>query len=148
MLKTPFTEDLPCKLTAHEKLLKSEQLSHKLADVEKLEEAKKAATSRYADQIKARVLEVKLLATEVRTGEEFRPIECTEMPRYSDMMVDIVRVDTGATVRSRPMQPSERQEELSIARRNEARKEDERPTNGKRKKPTEPAESIDQPEQH
>lgn len=111
-----FIESLPCALTAQEKLLKTDQLVEVLAQVTELEEAKKEAASSIKEQIQKKERESHKLAHELRTGHELRPIECIERPRYADLMVDKVRVDTGAVVSSRAMHPSEQQTTFDLDR--------------------------------
>lgn len=104
-----IVEPLPCALSAHEKMLKADKLVDVLREVGKLEDAKKDAAAGFKQKIDGKNVEARILAGEIRTGAEFRPVECVERPRYGDMMVDLVRLDTGAVVSSRAMHPSERQ---------------------------------------
>ena len=102
-------EDVPCKLTAEEQLLKSKQLCILARERATVDEQKKASAAMYKSQADSLDEQIKELVQEVHTGEEMRPIECFERPRYGDMLVDIVRTDTGALHRVRPMHPDERQ---------------------------------------
>jgi hypothetical protein len=113
-MQTTTVEKLPCKLNAQEKLLKGEQLAAKHGEIAQLEEAKKSAGSSFTSSIKQKKIECTQLAEEVRAGEELRPVECVERPRYQEMMVDLVRLDTGMVVSNRPMHPSERQAALEL----------------------------------
>lgn len=113
-MKTTMVEELPVKLDPHEKQLKGEQLSQAVNTVHELEEKKKSVTSDFAQKIKDANHKVYLLAQEVRTGEELRPVECYEQPRYSELLVDVIRQDTGACVRTRPMHPTERQQAMGF----------------------------------
>lgn len=102
-------EQLPCKLTGEEKLMKGDQLVRLAIEVRDLEAEKKALAS----GIKAKIDEAKEsmneLCREISTGEELRPIECMEHPRYDRMIVDIIRTDLGTVWKQRPIHPSERQ---------------------------------------
>jgi len=113
-MQTTSVEQLPCKLSAHEKLLKSDQMAAKHGEIAQLEAAKKSATSSFSSSIKQKQTELTQLAEEIRSGEELRPVECVEKPRYADLMVDLVRLDTGVVVTNRPMHPRERQSALEL----------------------------------
>lgn len=107
-------EQLPCKLSVEETLLKSRQLAQLSKDVSVLEEAKKAEQARFKTEIDDKESAISRLVQEVHSGEELRPVECYERPRYADMMVDIIRTDLATVVRSRPMHPTERQTALDM----------------------------------
>lgn len=107
-------EDLPCKLTADEKLLKGAQLVQLAVERRILEDQKKLATAKLKTEIDKKKDEIGLLVDQLHRGEEERPIECIERPRYDAMMVDIIRTDTGQVWRQRPLHPSERQEALDL----------------------------------
>lgn len=113
-MQTTSVEKLPCRLSPHEKMLKCDQMAAKHGEIGQLEEAKKSTTSSFNASIKQKKTEVTQLAEEIRSGEELRPVECIEKPRYQDMMVDLVRLDTGAVVSNRPMHPAERQSALEL----------------------------------
>lgn len=113
-MQTTRVEELPCKLDAQEKLLKSEQLAQKLGEIKQLEDDKKASAKRFGSEIEEKRGDASKLAQEIRTGSELRPIECTERARYADLMVDLIRLDTGEVVSSRPMHPQERQAALDL----------------------------------
>jgi hypothetical protein len=114
MSSVKTVERLPCKLTADEILLKARQLSQFSKDVDQLEDEKKAEAARIKADIEEKESAIKALMQEVYSGEEVRPVECVERPRYDALMVDLIRSDTGAVVSSRPMHPSERQTALDM----------------------------------
>ena len=111
-----FVQSLRCELTAEEKVRKSIELAEGVREVERLEAEKTANAKAFKDRLDARKLENTNLAYDVRTGTEERPVECYEVPRYDDLQVDIMRTDTmpHALVRSRNMQPHERQTQLDV----------------------------------
>lgn len=111
-MEATIVQDLPCKLTATEKLLKSDQMAKVHAKIVELELEKKAAGASLKTSIDARKTELALLAREIETGEERRPVECRERPRYRDLMIDIIRLDTGEVVATRSMEPAERQKAI------------------------------------
>lgn len=107
-------ENLPCKMTPQERALKSEQMAAKLDELNGIEAKKSAVTKQLGEDMKRVKAQLDSVGVEVRTGLEYRPIECTENPRYADGMVDLIRCDTGDVVRTRAMHPSERQEALDL----------------------------------
>ena len=52
------------------------------------------------------------LKAEVRSGREYREVECRLEPDFKAGIMQIVRVDTGEFVRSRPLRTDERQPPL------------------------------------
>lgn len=118
---------LDVDLTPDEVRHKGEQLAARLRDLEQLELALKD----YKDKHKTRVGELesvtRLLASEVRSRKETRPVECHEVKDYERGVVDLVRVDTGEVVETRGMDPGERQTRLFST------------TTGKAKEPKAPA---------
>jgi hypothetical protein len=115
MLNAPKTiEMVPCKLSAEESHLKSKQLCQLAIDRAELEQEKKSAASAIKAAIDSKEEKINDLVKEVHSGEELRPVECYERPRYIDNMVDLIRTDTGAVVRTRAMHPTERQTALDM----------------------------------
>jgi hypothetical protein len=132
-MQTPRTvEQLPCKLTGEELLLKSKQLAQLAKDRAALDDERKTAAARIKAAMDEKEAAMHALVDEVHSGEEQRPIECYERPRYPEGMVELVRSDSGAVVRSRPMHPSERQTALDMGEMPEL---DARPKRTKREAP-------------
>jgi hypothetical protein len=73
-----------------------------------IEDDKAEVTKDFAEQIKKQRRALDLLAHEVSTGTEVRPVECDLVPRRADEMMDVIRPDTGEVVSSRPWTQSER----------------------------------------
>lgn len=117
--------DLPCQMSEQERLLKSMALAQKLDELDRVQLEKKAANDAFKERLNACHDAVSSLSREVRTGMEERPIECTENARYDDMMVDLIRMDTGEVVSSRPMHPSERQQALQLSSSDDERDDDD-----------------------
>lgn len=107
-------ESLPCEMTPAELALKSSQMASKLDELNGVEAEKSRVTKKLGEDMKTLKAQLDHLGTEVRTGIEYRPIECYEVPRYERLKVDLVRMDTGEIVRSRAMHPNERQEALDL----------------------------------
>lgn len=114
MAQTKTVEQLPCQLTGEELLIKGQQLARLGDQVESLRASLKASAAATKAEIDAIEEKVVQLRREINRGEEERPIECLERPRYQDMIVDIVRVDLGTIVYHRPMHPSEKQLAMEV----------------------------------
>jgi uncharacterized FlaG/YvyC family protein len=113
-MQIDFTEKQPCELTRDEKLRKADQMAqHFKTRAEKEVEAKSIAEG-YKRELKTLDHEIADRAEEVRTGVEYRNVDCAERARYRDNQVDVIRLDTGEVVRSRPMTITERQDSLNF----------------------------------
>jgi hypothetical protein len=102
------THHLPVKLHQHEVLVKAQQAAAGLSTLKRIEDDKAEVTKDFAEQIKKQRRALDLLAHEVSTGTEVRPVECDLVPRRADEMMDVIRPDTGEVVSSRPWTRSER----------------------------------------
>ena len=109
-------ETLRVQLTPDERIQRGTALAKLNLELVQLEEQKAEAVRSWAEKIKAKKIEGGRLAHDVDTGTEERPIKCDERPRFGELVVEVVRRDTGEVVRTRPMLPEERQVPLSIVR--------------------------------
>lgn len=113
-MQSGFVEKLPCDLTRDEKLKKAEEMAEQLKARAELELTAKASADEFKQKLKQLDRTIGDRAEEVRTGLEYRQVECTERGRYRDNIVDVIRIDTGEVVRSRPMTVNERQDSLPL----------------------------------
>jgi len=113
-MTTKTIESLPCEMTTAELALKSSQMAAKLAELNGLEANKQQVTKQLGEDMKRVKLQLDNVGVEVRSGIEYRPTECYEVPRYRDLKVDLIRNDTGEVVRTRAMHANERQEALDL----------------------------------
>ena len=79
------THHLPVKLHQHEVLVKAQQAAKGLSTLKRIEDDKAEVTKDFAEQIKKKRRELDLLAHEVSTGTEVRPVECDLVPRRADI---------------------------------------------------------------
>ena len=110
------TEHLPCKLTDDEVAAEARRLATVTTELFDKEEAKKAAASGYADEIKQLKANQKVHADHVRTRTAWRFVECVEMYNGDSRMVELIRRDTGEIVTKRPATDADRQLALEGAR--------------------------------
>ena len=105
---------LPVKSNDAEFALDSKMLARTLREIDALEEEKKASNTRFKTEIDAKYAEVTKLRTVVETRMEDRLVECREEPDFGRSVVLIIRMDTGETVDTRPIEQADRQTELSV----------------------------------
>ena len=125
MVASSRLESLPCVLTPTEKQLKGDKLVKALEDKRKLEDEKKGVSERFKRLISGKEGEVELAAREISTGIEYRDVECKDVQVFARNQVDTVRLDTGEIVRSRVMQPNERQTAMEVGPGDEEQDDDE-----------------------
>lgn len=104
-----MVELLRVKLTQDEVVRKSAELARHLAESAQRREDQRALQRRFTEESKERERYEQELASDIVNGTEERPVECFEEPRFADLLVDIVRADTHEVIRTRAMQPGERQ---------------------------------------
>ncbi|RIL03121.1 MAG: hypothetical protein DCC71_15430 [Proteobacteria bacterium] len=107
-----FPERLPCPLTDDEVRQRGELLAMTLAEIAEIEEEFALERQRIRGEIKRRRERARGLTGEVSTRTEIREVACVRRILPDDERVEIVRVDTGEVVRTRPLTPEERQEAL------------------------------------
>lgn len=111
-MQSGFVEKLPCDLTRDEMLQKAEEMATQLKERAEVELTAKESAGEFKDQMKRLDRTIADRAEEVRTGVEYRQVECTERGDFRRNLVQVVRLDTGEIVRSRPMAVHERQDSL------------------------------------
>lgn len=115
MAKGKIVEVLPVILTEEEAKAKAKALARKLREIGTLEAAAKDAAAEARKEIKAAQATADLLAHEVDTGKESRPVECYEVPNLEAKTMELYREDTGELVRTRSMDYEDRQEHLPLS---------------------------------
>jgi hypothetical protein len=105
-------EHLKCVLTEQEIKDAGAQLARSYSEITDLEEHKKGVVSDFKAKIDGATAQASILARKIQNGYEFRDIECEEVWDYDDKVVEVVRTDTGETIRSRVMKAEELQDSL------------------------------------
>lgn len=100
---------LRAKLTSSEHVAKAEELAKEIGSYDALMLAHKAARARMREREKAQELSIREIATDVGLGSEVRDIACRWVADFARNSVELIRLDTGAVVESRPMGDSDRQ---------------------------------------
>lgn len=111
-----FTRELPFKLEATEVAQKAKDLaSTELETVEleseiaRIKAETKAEVGGLDDSLKDKRAHCRRLARSVKTGEEYRDVECYERLADPPVDVEIVRADTEEIVEKRPATEEDRQ---------------------------------------
>lgn len=105
-------EYLKCVLTEEEIKESGAQLARRYSEISDLEDAKKSVMSDFKAKIDSASAEASGLARKIQNGYEFRNVDCEEIWDYDDKVVEVVRTDTGETIRSRVMKAEELQDSL------------------------------------
>jgi len=117
-----LVEKLPCRLTSTEKAHRADDLARQLARLDELRVQKAQAARVIGESIKDVEKTIAGLSEQVRTGVERREVELAERPDYALGIVHVYRTDTGEVVRTRGIEPAERQQALFDEAEAEARR--------------------------
>lgn len=121
MPEKTFYESLKCILTDDEKQKLGSDMAEAVARIAESE----ADLKSFQTQIKAKVaaIKAKVAADEavvmtcsekICSGYEFRRVECEEVKDYERNEVNVIRLDNYGFVRTRKMEPGERQKNLPL----------------------------------
>jgi len=105
---------LPVKLTSAESALYGNCLANLALELVALEETKREFAKDIGDQIKEKRKHLESKARVVRSGLEERYVEVRDEFRHETNEVDVVRMDTGEVVATRPMTEEDRQQPLPL----------------------------------
>jgi hypothetical protein len=100
---------LPVDLTEPELRAYGDEMARIWRALEETEERKKAAAAEFSAEIRGLRSEIQLLSRKISSRSEDRGVDCVERPDFARDVVDIVRLDTGEAVGSRPMTAADRQ---------------------------------------
>lgn len=106
------TRSLPVRLTDTELLIKAKELSAKVAELDAVEATKKSVAAECKVKYDTLNSDIHHLAKILRTGREDREIEVQEIRNDPARTIEVVRIDTGEVVESRPMTINELQKPL------------------------------------
>ncbi len=109
-----WTETLRCDLSEAEVSDRAENAALAFGEAEEVEAEFKATAEEQRGQIKRLRARVGELLRAVREAAEYRSVDCVERRNEGEAKVEVIRVDTGELVRSRPFTPDERQLALGI----------------------------------
>lgn len=110
--KSKIKEYLKCVLTEQEIKESGAQLAKSYSDMSELEDAKKSIVSDFKARIDKMAADISGFARKIQNGYEFRNVECEEVRDYDEKFVEVIRLDTGETLRTRVMTADELQTRL------------------------------------
>jgi hypothetical protein len=105
-----FTRELPVQLNDHENQMYGKMLAEKCKEQELAIDKKKQVVADHNNRIKVITNEIKRLAEARAKGEELRPVMCGE--RLHGNVIEIIRIDRGEVVDTRPAELKDLQTEL------------------------------------
>lgn len=105
-----FTKDLPAKLTPEEIENRSRQLARQIESIADVEEEKSKIARQFGEKLKGMRLLAMTLAHAVSSGEESRPVLCSERADYRRFCIETYRHDTSEVVETRAMEADEAEE--------------------------------------
>lgn len=106
------TEKLPVRLTEPELRARGDELAEKVRDRRLLDEQRKDTARDYRERLEVMDEQIGELARAVRDRTEDREVNIREEPDFKRGVMQIVRLDTGETVRERVLEEGERQGNL------------------------------------
>lgn len=104
-----YSTSLRCPLTTAEIADSAQRAAKLLNERDQKEEEMKAAQKSAKAQIEAIEADMRLHSERVRTGAEYRAVECERRFDHANQIVTERRLDTGAEINQRRMTPAERQ---------------------------------------
>lgn len=110
MLKEPFHEKLPVRLSATERDQRSREASSRSVAWNRDKEVEKKRAKEIGDGLKSEEAAIGLLNLAADTGVEEQQVECVEVADYATERVNKIRLDTEEMCGSREMTPEERKQ--------------------------------------
>lgn len=105
-----FTRELPVTLNDHENQVYGKMLAEKVNELKLAEDKKKQVVADHNNRIKVIENEITRIAVARAKGEELRPVTCGE--RLHGNVIEIVRIDRGEVVDTRPADLKDLQTDL------------------------------------
>lgn len=104
--------DLSCPLAGNDRDARARELVQELDKRAHTESRHKEQKARMKQEIGEHDGRIELLRVQVSTGFETRPVTCDVIADFALDVAVTVRRDTGETIKTRPLEPSERQVKL------------------------------------
>jgi len=108
MAKTT-TVELPFDLTDDEVRERGQEQAKLLAEKADVEQRKKDTAKEFKDRIEGLDEQIGKLVDVIQTGRELRPVSCEWVADNARALMNLVRLDFGTVVQSRPMTDAEKQ---------------------------------------
>jgi len=132
--KERYNDSLKCILTDREKQELGAQMAEAVARCNEAEADLKSFSTQIKSKIAAEEAIISSCSEKIRSGYEFRRVECEKEKDYEHGIVICRRLDTYDLIKSREMAPEERQKKLPL--------DEEKESGGNGNQPIEVMESI------
>ncbi len=106
--------DLPVTLIEVEILDKARELAKLQQDKVSAEEQAKGAAATYKDKIAGAQANINILSRDISNGYEYRFVDCYWENDYTSRMKTLFRTDTGESIKTETISPSEMQKEMDL----------------------------------
>lgn len=114
MRETKVTKNLECDLTEDELREFGLKMAVNLGEIAKAETQKKDSANVFKAQIDELSSDQRHLSRCIVSKTESRDVDCKIVYRFKDVEKDIVRLDTGELVETKPITASEQQENIDL----------------------------------
>jgi hypothetical protein len=118
-LGKPISRFLPVPLTIDEKVDKGRSLAQLHQEYSKVEVEKKASADSFKEALEGIDGRISYLAQVVRSGEEYRDVECRWRYLFETNSKELIRMDTGEITETASITPEERQLMLQLEQEKE-----------------------------
>ena len=108
----PFSESLMCSLSEPELAERADRAARLQYEADKITGEAKLTAKAAKERVEKIEAERRLLLSEVRTKQGYKPVECVSQADYVRGVLETIRTDTGEVLRSRKLTPEERQKKL------------------------------------
>lgn len=116
----PINRFLPVPLTIDEKVDYGRKLAQMHQEYSSVEVEKKSAADEFKERLDMIDGRIAHLSQVVRTGEEFRDVECRWRYLFETNVKELIRMDTGEITETAAITPEERQLMLQMEQEKEA----------------------------
>lgn len=107
-------KSLPVKLTEVELLQKAKELAKLQQDKVSSEEQAKSAAATFKDKIAGAQAAINILSRDISNGYEYRPTDCYWEMDYPARKKNLIRSDTGESIKTEEISASEMQKEMDL----------------------------------
>lgn len=107
--RVTITRTLPVELGPEEYRATSRNLAQHIEELARTQDEKKATVGGFTQRIESLNSTIAELTSVVSSGKRWMAVECIETNNYDTGYVEMIRIDTGEVVESRPMGLEDRQ---------------------------------------
>ena len=109
VVRSKTREYLKYTFTEEELREKAREMARSVAEAERAEDEGKSFKKQIDSRVAQAQAQIRICSENIRSGYEFRNIECDKVIDYRKGICTVVRLDTGEIVHERPLRPDEAQ---------------------------------------